>query len=72
MITREYLNKSTHPPGSGRHMATKRALTDYRILQLPHVNGFKKTTKVFKLGVSKSRLPDARMRANTRHDVYMT
>jgi len=69
MITREYLNKSTHPPGSGRHMATKTPLRDYRILQV-HVNGLKK--EVFKLGVSTLRLPDARMRTNTRHDVYMT
>jgi len=49
MITLEYLNKSTHPSGSGRHMATTTPLRDYRILQL-HVNDLKK--KVFKLGVS--------------------
>jgi len=50
-------------------MATKTPLGDHRILQL-HVNGLK--SKLFKLGVSMSRLPDARMRTNTRHDVYMT
>ena len=75
MITREYLNKFTHTSGSGRHMATKTSLTDYRILQL-HVNDLKKKKKkrrkVSELGVSTLRLPDARMRTNTRHDVYMT
>lgn len=41
MITREYLNKSTHPSGSGQHMATTTPLRDYRILRL-HVNDLKK------------------------------
>jgi hypothetical protein len=50
-------------------MATMTPARDYRILLL-HVNDIKK--KVLKLGVSTLRLPDARMRTNTRHDVYMT